>query len=129
MGVVGEPGLEPGHLGDGVDEGPVPLPPLVEHARGASPGGSPGRQVVRHVHDAVAEHGARHQGKPGQGTARGTRLVVLGAGGHAPGWLLLLYARRGRRRWRRRGCLVLRARRQRQRTYRRTWGWARRCWG
>lgn len=59
MCVVSEPSLQPGNFGYRVNERAVPLSPLVENTGGAA-GWSSRRQVVRHVHDAMAEHRTGH---------------------------------------------------------------------
>lgn len=58
MRIVSEPWLQPWNLGHGVDKGPVSFSSLVHHARGTTCRGSSGRQVMRHVHNAVTEHWA-----------------------------------------------------------------------
>lgn len=108
-----EPILESGHFRHGIDERPVSLPPLVRQHAGGTAGWAARRQIVRHVHYTVAEHGAGHQGESRRYRAGVPRLVVLGAGGH-PRVLLLHRGGGGRRR-----LLILGSRRQGQGTDRR----------
>lgn len=115
-----EPILEPRHFRHGIDERPVPLPPLVSQHAGGTAGWPARRQIMRHVHYAVTEHRARHQGESRRDRARVSRLVVLGTGRHPR--VLLLHRGWGRRR---RLLLILRSRGQRQRTDR----WAARWTG
>jgi len=97
MGAALEPILQSRHFRHGIDERPVPLPPLVgQHASGTT-GRSTWRQIMRHVHYAVAEHGTGHQGESRRNRTRVSRLVVLGTRRHPR---VLLLHRGGRRRWR-----------------------------
>lgn len=115
-----EPILEPRHFRHGIDERPVPLPPLVGQHAGGTAGWPARRQIMRHVHNTVAEHGARHQGESRRNRACVPRLVVLGTGRYPR--VLLLHRGGGRRR---RLLLILGSRGQRQRTDRWAARWAR----
>lgn len=80
MSVVTKPIFKARNFSDGINECSVSLSSFVEKARGTASRSTAGWKVVRHVHDAVAEHRARHQREPRRDRSRrnsGRRIFVV----------------------------------------------------
>lgn len=86
MSIVSEPSFESRYFRYRINECPVPLPPLVQHASGTT-SRSTWRQIRWHIHYSMTKHWTRNQRKSRWQWAGRSCLVVFWTGGY-PGIFL-----------------------------------------
>ena len=121
MSIVSEPSFESRHFRYGIDERPVPLPPLVQHT-GRTTSWSTWWQIRWHIHYSMAKHWTRNQRKSRRQWTSRSCLVVFGTRGY-PGIFLFHWGWCWR--WR---LLILRSGCKWQWTDRRASRWTGRRW-